>query len=118
MQIAAPTEKPKRETEGNGNLEEQQPSTSVSVAAASSGCGKTSTNASPLQNSVDITTTGTPPLLITLTDHANDLQQQEDNRIQPWQCLIEEIERQDSLSPLGSDYFPCHDGFFAHSLAG
>jgi hypothetical protein len=42
----------------------------------------------------------------------------EDRRIQPWQSLMEEIEREISLSPPGSDYFPCQNGFFAHSLAG
>ncbi|KAK4166350.1 hypothetical protein QBC43DRAFT_286801 [Cladorrhinum sp. PSN259] len=42
----------------------------------------------------------------------------EDARIQPWQAIMEEIERQNSLSPPGSDYFPCQHGFYAHSLAG
>lgn len=43
---------------------------------------------------------------------------EKDSRIQPWQSLMVEIERQNTLSPPGSDYFPCQDGFFAHSLAG
>jgi hypothetical protein len=42
----------------------------------------------------------------------------EDRRVQPWQSLMEEIERESRLSPPGSDYFPCQDGFYAHSLAG
>lgn len=42
----------------------------------------------------------------------------EDTRIQPWQSLMDEIARQGSLAPPGSDYFPCQDGFHAHSLAG
>ncbi len=42
----------------------------------------------------------------------------EDQRIQPWQSLMDEIERESSLSPPGSDFFPCQQGFFAHSLAG
>lgn len=43
---------------------------------------------------------------------------EDDQRIQPWQQLMGEIERESSLSPPGSDYFPCQQGFFAHSLAG
>ena len=42
----------------------------------------------------------------------------EDHRMQPWQSLLDEIERESSLSPPGSDLFPCQDGFYAHSLAG
>ncbi|KAK1765101.1 hypothetical protein QBC33DRAFT_545739 [Phialemonium atrogriseum] len=46
------------------------------------------------------------------------LDSEEDNRLQPWQSLMDEIERESSLSPPGRDYFPCQDGFYAHSLAG
>lgn len=45
-------------------------------------------------------------------------EEEEDARIQPWQAIMDEIERQNSLSPPGSDYFPCQNGFYAHSLAG
>lgn len=43
---------------------------------------------------------------------------QSDGRVQPWQSLMAEIERESNLSPPGSDYFPCQQGFHAHSLAG
>ncbi len=46
------------------------------------------------------------------------VESKEDTRIQPWQSLMEEIERESNMSPPGSDYFPCQDGFYAHSLSG
>ena len=43
--------------------------------------------------------------------------EEQDHRDQPWQSLLGDLERESSSSPEGSDLFPCHDGFYAHSLA-
>jgi len=43
--------------------------------------------------------------------------QEQDHRDQPWQSLLNDLQREGSINPEGSDLFPCHDGFYAHSLA-
>jgi hypothetical protein len=39
-------------------------------------------------------------------------------REQPWKSLVDAIEKENKDSPIGKDFFPCADGFYAHSLAG
>ena len=40
-----------------------------------------------------------------------------DEREQPWKNLLDEIEKANKDSPVGEDFFPCQNGFYAHSLA-
>jgi hypothetical protein len=40
-----------------------------------------------------------------------------EQREQPWQKLIDEIMADAEKNPLEKDFFPCKDGFEAHSLA-
>ncbi len=43
--------------------------------------------------------------------------EEQDHRDQPWQSLLDDLQRESSNSPEGRDLFPCRDGFYAHSLA-
>lgn len=126
MQNAPPAESKSPECRKRGD--DPQHTLPVEVVAASGSASSKSdstpaVNSSPQQipNAENLNTTKNGALLV----HASsagasglDHPEQEDNRVQPWQSIIEEIERQGILSPPGSDYFPCRDGFFAHSLAG
>ena len=40
-----------------------------------------------------------------------------DEREQPWKSLIEDIVAEAKKNPREKDFFPCEDGFEAHSLA-
>ncbi|KAK3984663.1 hypothetical protein QBC44DRAFT_374904 [Cladorrhinum sp. PSN332] len=40
-----------------------------------------------------------------------------DNREQPWKKLVGGVEKVNKESPAGEDFFPCQNGFHAHSLA-
>ncbi|GAW17963.1 hypothetical protein ANO14919_074320 [Xylariales sp. No.14919] len=42
---------------------------------------------------------------------------EEDTREQPWQSLMPALKKQNEDAPVGQDFFPCQDGFYAHSLA-
>ena len=41
-----------------------------------------------------------------------------DQRDQPWQSLLADIQREAQQTPFGTEYFPCDKGFYAHSVAG
>ncbi|KAJ4205387.1 hypothetical protein NW759_014613 [Fusarium solani] len=36
---------------------------------------------------------------------------------QPWKALVDVIDKENKNNPVGADFFPCEDGFYAHSLA-
>lgn len=40
-----------------------------------------------------------------------------EEREQPWTALEDELEKEKNAQPVGTDFFPCVDGFYAHSLA-
>lgn len=59
---------------------------------------------------------------ITANDQQPTIEQPKENehtekREQPWQKLIKEIIADAEKNPLEKDFFPCKDGFEAHSLA-
>ncbi|KAJ5442009.1 hypothetical protein N7445_005016 [Penicillium cf. griseofulvum] len=61
----------------------------------------------------------TPPQTVEedAIDNNDNITSSGDELEQPWKVLVEEIEKENKANPLGQDFYPCADGFYAHSLA-